>query len=302
MSGGLVSAVDWRETEGQWTCSIVFYDVGYEELPLIQGSKISFRVEEGRFCTGYYSNSMKNNSRIDSWKSLHPCPYNLEITRGTRCLSCRSNDVMTPCIRCDGSSCNANYDVQEKCRNSTAYVYLASFKERIKAGVSRDRRVLKRWIEQGTDAARIVLKGNGLKVRQYEKWIQTELGAANHIQANQKIVPTKQSNMDVSLELLEEYAARVYKLIPDAVKMNEVAVDLSPYYRIPEISVRPIALKVQPGLQVNGVILGTKGPILYIEMASQTYALDTHRLLSRRVVFDDARPSNVQSGLGRFLS
>ena len=105
-----------------------------------------------------------------------------------------------------------------------------------------------------------------------------------------------------TLELLEEYAARVYKLLPNAEKMNEVPVDLSRYYRLPEINGRPITLKIHPGLQVKGEILGVKGPILYIEMASQTYTLDTPRLLSRRIIFDDVKPRNIQSGLGRFLS
>ena len=110
MSGGLVSAVDWHETEGKWTCNIVYYDNGYVEHPLTSGSKISFRVEDGRYCTGYYSNRYNGK---DSWKSLQPCPYSLKITHGTRCLSCRRNDIMTPCIRCDGSTCLARYEVQK---------------------------------------------------------------------------------------------------------------------------------------------------------------------------------------------
>ena len=302
MNGGLVSAIDWRETEGKWTCSIVFYNEGYNKLVLTSGSNLSFRVETGRYCTGYYELSRGDEDNFDSWRSLHPCPYDLEITRGTRCLGCRTNDTMIQCIRCDGSTCNAIPDIREKCRKSTTYVYLAAFRNRIKAGVSRDRRILKRWIEQGADAARIVLKGNGLEARRYEKRIQTKLGASNHVLSSQKIVPAKRASIDVSLELLENYSDRVYRLIPDADKVNEEPVNLLPFYRLPEINGRPMPLKVQPGLQINGIILGVKGPILYVEMASQTYALDTHRLLARRIEFGDFRPSNIQSGLERFIS
>lgn len=301
MIEGLVSAIDWRETNGLWLCSIIYYDKIYEELVLTPGTILSFSVLGGRYCTGYYSLSGGNDVNLDSWKSLHPCPYNLEITRGISCMSCRNNDVMISCIRCDGSSCNTSFDVQEKCMNSTAYVYLAAFRNRIKAGVSRDRRIFKRWIEQGADAARIVLRGNGREVRQYEKKIQNELGAANHVRSNQKIIPSKRTSIDVSLELLDDYARRVFRLFPDSEKVHDEPVNLLPFYRLPDFKGRPKPMKIQTGLQVYGSILGVKGPILYFEIASHTYALDIHRLLARRIVFNYNKPLNVQSGLRRFF-
>jgi len=301
MSGGLVSAFDWRETNDLWVCSLIFYDKVYEELALTPGTILSFRVLGGRYCTGYYASSGRNGFNFDSVKSLHPCPYNLEITKGISCMGCRNNDVMISCIRCDGSYCNTSIDVQENCINSTAYVYLAAFRNRIKAGVSRDRRVLKRWIEQGADAARIVLRGNGREVRQYEKKIQIELGAANHVRSNQKIIPAKRTSIDVSLKLLDDYASRVFRLFPDSDKVHEEPVNLLPFYRLPDFKGRPMSMKIQTGSQVYGSILGVKGPILYFEIASQTYALDIHRLLTRKIILDDNKPLNVQSGLRRFF-
>lgn len=155
MAGKLVSAVMWREEGDRWSCSLLHLENGCSRIVLEPGFNLSFSVLEGRFCVGYteLSSKVEDGNSLDSWMELRPCPTGAEIGRGIRCVDCLSSDIMRPCLRCDGTNCLAHPDLGRVCKGSTAYVYLATFGGRIKAGVSQGRRVLKRWIEQGADAA-----------------------------------------------------------------------------------------------------------------------------------------------------
>ena len=305
MAGKLVSAVMWREEGDRWLCSLLHLENGCSRIVLEPGFNLSFRVLEGRFCVGYteLSSKVKDGDSLNSWKELRPCPTGAEIGRGIRCVDCLSSDIMRPCLRCDGTNCLAHPDLGRVCKESTAYVYLATFGgDRIKAGVSQGGRVLKRWIEQGADAACRVLVGNGREVREFEKRVQNELGALNHVRAGLKMNPVRrQTDVEAAIELLEDYKWRVYDLLPKENHFNEEPQLILPHYRLPEFDRRPLKLRVREGLQASGVVLGVKGPILFLEMGGLPYSLNLYKLLGRRIETEEVVPMKSQTGLDHFL-
>jgi len=77
MDGKLVSAVEWKENQGAWSCSLVCLDKVFNRIPLEPGSLLSFKVLKGRFCIGFAKLSSKTDERgsSDSWmKGAHPIP------------------------------------------------------------------------------------------------------------------------------------------------------------------------------------------------------------------------------------
>ena len=74
-----------------------------------------------------------------------------------------------------------------------------------------------------------------------------------------------------------------------------------PHYRLPEFDRRPLKLRVREGLQASGVVLGVKGPILFLEMGSLPYSLNLNKLLGRRIETEEVVPIKSQTGLDHFL-
>jgi hypothetical protein len=191
--------------------------------------------------------------------------------------------------------------VRDACERGEAFVYLAVFGDRIKAGVSQGRRVEKRWIEQGADAARRVLTGNGREVRVYEKRIQDQLGALKRVKADEKMGFTDQRGLEGGLKSLEEFTEKISQILPFAVRVDEATTLLSPIYGLPQTKVRPIEVKIRDNIAMAGKILGVKGPILYLENTGIIYSVNIYALTGRRISDDlkGSRPS--QSGLGVYV-
>ena len=303
MTGSLVTSVEWRNFEGLWSCGLLCLDDGYRRISLEAGAEFSFRVLEGRYCVGYMGLSSRGGGYIDSWREQRPCPNKRSLERGVRCGECSSADVMRACIRCNGTTCSAQPEVRGACEASTANVYLASFGDgRVKAGVSRGRRVTKRWVEQGVDVALRVLTGDGMEVRRFEGRIQRELGALNHVSSSQKIDPIRKSaDVEAAVTLLEAWKGRVHDLFPAENHVDEAPQVVLPLYGLPEIDKRPLRLRVKEGLEASGRILGVKGPVLFMEMNGLPHSLRLNRLLGRRIETQGITPTSSQAGLDRFF-
>lgn len=303
MAGMLVSSVEWRHFGDRWGCSLLCLDEGYSRISLDPGSQFAFRVLDGRFCVGYTGLSSKGGGRLDSWREQRLCPNGTGVERGIQCMDCSSADVMRACLRCDGTVCSAHPEVRRSCEASTANVYLASFGDgRVKAGVSRGRRVLKRWVEQGADVALRVLVGNGMEVRRFESRIQRELGALNHVRSSLKVDPVRrQADVDAALALLEAFRGRVHGLFPETNHYNEEPQVILPLYGLPDFDKRPLQLRVKAGLEASGVVLGAKGPVLFMEMNGLPYSLQLNRLRGRRIETHGITPNSSQAGLDRFF-
>ena len=306
MGSKLVSAVEWRENQGIWSCSLLCRDEEFNRILLEPGSCLSFRILKGRFCIGFYGLSAEKREKDvpDSWKGLNPCPDGAEIRRGIRCRRCAMLDVTRACLLCNGEKCFADPVTRRVCEESVAYVYLASFgARRIKAGVSHESRIPKRWIEQGADIAKRVLVGNGREVRRFEKRIQDELGALRQVKAEQKInVMEGTSDLAISIQLLNTLEDKVHEKFPKNHHFHEDSWVLSPYYRIPQLDRRPLELKIREGLKVSGQVLGVKGPILLLKVRGLPFALNLNRLIGRKIVTGEVSLTKAQTGLEKFLS
>jgi hypothetical protein len=191
--------------------------------------------------------------------------------------------------------------VREKCESSEAFVYLAVFGDRIKAGVSQGRRVEKRWIEQGADAARRILSGNGREVRVYEKKIQDDLGALKGLKADEKMAFTDPKDLERGLRSLDERVEAVRRLFPSAKHIDETTTLLAPIYGLPEDVTRPIEAKIRDNAAIVGKVLGAKGPVLYIENSGIIYTVNLHALKGRKITEDLSGSTPTQSGLGAFI-
>ena len=305
MAGKLVSAVEWGDNQGVWSCNLLCFDEGFSQIKLETGSNLSFKVLKGRFCVGFTKLSAKTGERgsSDTWKELIPCPYGAEIKRGIRCRRCAISDVTRACLLCNGKMCSADPAIRRVCENGVACVYLASFGAgRIKAGVSQGSRIPKRWIEQGADVAKRVLVGNGREVRRFERRIQGELGALRQVRTDLKInVIVSDSDLEKSIRLLNKLEGEVHEKFPEAHHFHEEPQILSPYYPIHQLDRRPLELKIREGLEVSGQVLGAKGPILLLKAIDLPLAINLNRLTGRKIDVEDVSLTKAQAGLDRFL-
>ena len=204
---------------------------------------------------------------------------------------------------CSGEKCSADPATKRACEDAVAYVYLASFGERrIKAGVSHESRVPRRWIEQGADVVKRVLVGSGREVRSFEKRIQDELGALRRVKTKEKVnFMGGSSDLASSFQLLEELESRVHKRFPMRHHFHEEPWILSPYYRLRQLDRRPLELKVGEGVEVSGQVLGVKGPVLLLKAGDVPFALDLNRLVGRKIETDEVVQMKTQAGLESFL-
>lgn len=303
MGERLISAVDWQEKQRIWSCSLLCYDEGYSRIVLELGANLSFRILKGRFCIGFYGLVEALEGAPDSWKGLNPCPDGAQVEKGKQCRKCAKLDVARSCLLCNGEKCSADLATRRACEDVLAYVYLASFGERrIKAGVSHESRVPKRWIEQGADVAKRVLVGNGREVRSFEKRIQDELGALRQVKTKEKVnFVSGVSDLALSIQLLEELESRVHKRFPRRHHFHEDPWVLSPYYCLPQLDRRPLALKVEERVEISGQVLGVKGSVLLLKVGDLPFALDLNRLVGRKVDTEEAVQTKTQAGLESFL-
>jgi len=299
MSAGLVYATRWESVDDVWRCKLLL-DEGPSEVVFGAGETLSIKVEGGRFCTGY-SRITRDYTGPDSWKERVPCPTSSKIESGSQCKACRANDAATPCARCTGGSCTAHPNVRNACERSEAYVYLAVFGDRVKAGVSQGRRVEKRWVEQGADAARRVLRGNGREVRVFEKRIQDELGALRQLKAEEKMRFAAAKELEKGLKNLEEYEEAIDHLFLSANRVREETRLFAPLYGLLAMRTRPIEFKIHDHVEISGKILGVKGPVLFVERAGATYSINLHNLVGRKISENTSGSALSQSGLGIYM-
>ncbi len=270
------------------------------EVVLERGKIISFRIGKGRFCVGH-SRVTRDYSTMDSWKKRVLCPTFSLANSGNQCRACAANDASGPCVRCTGESCSAHQSVREACERGEAFVYLAVFGDRVKAGVSQGKRVEKRWIEQGADAARRVLVGNGREMRVYEKKIQDELGALKRVKADEKTAFTDPRELEWGLKRLGELTDKIHQTLPSAARIDEATTLLSPVYGLPQTKVHPVDMKIKDNVAMAGKILAAKGPILYLENTGIIYSVNIHALIGRRISEDLKGSNPSQSSLGAYI-
>jgi len=299
MSPRVVSAFEWRDVDGHYTCNLLLHDHGYTSLHLTPGTELNFSIQPGRRCIGYHQ--LTGQTSPNEWKRLTPCPTSSRATEGPRCPSCAARDAAAPCLRCSGETCTAPNPIREACENQQAYVYLAAFGGVVKVGVTQGGRFVTRWVEQGADVALRVLTGNGSEVRRLERAIHTRLGISESVHAGAKVSALgKEDRTKLALRLLGETRDKIHAVASPDQRFHEDPWILLSHYNVPALKQRPIPLRVEDNVNVVGEVVGVKGPILLLRNGGLYFALSLNALLGRSIEFTVDK-FRSQTGLEAFF-
>ena len=149
---------------------IISSEMGINKMQLLD-KKLSFTIGK-RKCIGSFS------------KGNHvPCPNTLDA-HDVFCNDCAIADDYCMCMRCTGEKC-INEKQRNSCEKNSYFLYLAAFDNVLKVGISLDRRIMERLIEQGADmGAKIAKIQDGMIVRQVEQQVKNELGIVDRLRGH----------------------------------------------------------------------------------------------------------------------
>ena len=226
-------------------------------LPLRVGDITDLRLDESRYCIGYHIR--------DEYHEYLPCPDRQEIKKGFQCSACRSRDTLNPCISCNGTNCAGVKHPAANCTISTTSVYLVSFGNEKKVGVSIRDRLLKRWIEQGSDWGIEVGYGpNGSIARLAENEISRSMEVSKSMRLETKLntIGRDESEPPKLLELAHRCLDVAREKYPDFHEGNLSLVDLRKSYNM-KIDSAPFKFDTSGESHISGEFVGMKGPLLF---------------------------------------
>ncbi|MFX0055799.1 MAG: DUF2797 domain-containing protein [Candidatus Hermodarchaeota archaeon] len=234
------------------------------------------------------------------------CPENSLVRRGMRrCGPCSAMDEMDPCIRCDGSYCNASDEREERCFSAEYAVYLAVFNDgTLKIGVSSRSRVETRWVEQGADFGGVIgIIEGGLKARQIEQKLGSRSEVAKQVRAERKALHLLKP---ISLEMAQEIAQGFLDTVNEKEIESEITLrDLSKYYHIDSLNAEPQRWRSGrtpiEGLQLVGKVVGMKGSLLVTRFASAFTLANMSELIGYSIDDTSEVQMTAQTGLLDFL-
>lgn len=233
---------------------VVIREKEVAELELIDS--VSLELSFNRYCIGY--------TRIDK---DYPCPDEA-MSDSAQCGHCRKLELS--CASCKGDECRLG--LGKECMLGEHYVYLASFGEFVKAGVTKKERINERLIEQGADFGVVVAKAkDGFAARKLEAEIQKKFGFRNAMRTTEKfrlLFSEKEigrKSIEAGLEKLKGF---------DGLEMMEI-LDLSGHY--PTLTEKPTLDNL-----LIGKVLGAKGKMLFLER-NGTKAVDMGRMIGKYI-------------------
>jgi hypothetical protein len=290
MQSKLVSAVEWWKKDRKWVCSLICYDGEFSQMWLEAGSELSFKVNPGRHCVGYATTSSRNSTQkvaLEPWKAYEPCPVKAPITKGYKCSSCSREDMVNPCLICDGAECLAERGRQISCKDSTAYVYMASFGSTfVKVGVAHQSRIPHRWIEQGANLAKRIMMGNGMDVRRFEVAIHKSLNVLSGLRTSLKVDTMWKTQTKKEAFALANMEEQIRQRFPDLPAYHENLQDLSPIYALPSLDRQPLQLKIKKNQQITGTVMGAKGALLLLRVNGLPHLLNVKHLVGRKITLN----------------
>jgi hypothetical protein len=225
-----------------------------------------------KFCTGYF----KDGNYVS-------CPNKTELVDGHQCNECKINDDFFYCIKCDGTEC-INEKSREECKNKNYFVYLAAFGHVLKVGISFERRIFERLIEQGADfGAKICFVKDGKNVRVVEQQIKNRLNIVDRLGGEEKhstmfTDPNKAvMNIFNAINELKNIGLNHYLIKPEIY-------DLRGYYRLENVFFDPKNLKVKDGMEIGGRVVAAKGNLIIFVSNDNFYSVNAHRLYGREIL------------------
>lgn len=235
------------------------------ESRILQGV-IDVVVKPNKYCIGTYDGT-----------SFKICLR--KIDKYNQCYSCFKQSPKNLCAKCNGEKCLLD---QKICPSHK--IYLASFGNEIKIGVTSSKRFPLRVIEQGADfASAIAETEDGLTARKIEKAIKEKFGIKDKITTYQKY---ELINNDKAKELGKELIKTTYYNIIDQInaenKLDLDIIDLS--YNYMEVK-NSIYLLVEENTRIYGKIIGNKGHLIFIKNKEGLYTFNASSLISRILSF-----------------
>ncbi len=249
---------------------VVRTEEGLDRIRLL-GESVSIKAGK-KTCIGYYRDGKHSE-----------CPKKMPLESGWYCNECKLNDDFFLCIQCNGSEC-INVKQRQDCSEQIYYIYLAAFSNILKVGISMERRIIERLVEQGADlGALIALVKDGKEVRLIEQQICKELNIVDRIRGFQKhdlIFGNPNAaamNILSAIKKLKGNGFDKYMIKPEIH-------DFRPYYRLHNVFSQPQRIDVADDLSINGNIVAAKGNIIIFENHGTFYSLNSHELIGRELV------------------
>lgn len=246
---------------------LVINDGKFSQMPLLM-KNIDITLGK-RICTGHF----KDGKYV-------PCPENVETGYEHICNACRLNDDFYQCIQCDGATC-VNEKRRKECMANNYYIYLATFDDILKVGISFEHRVKERLVEQGADfGAKIGYVKDGQIVRVIEQQISKKLGIVDRVRGEQKHKnlfgdPNKSSKLILNA---------VQKLNGMEFLMRPEIYDMRSYYHLHNVLDMPKSIAVKDNLRITGKIVAAKGNILVLRNNDDFLSVNAHALIGREIL------------------
>lgn len=243
-----------------------------EEMKRLKLLGESVSMDVGRkTCIGHFS------------KGRHvKCPGNRAIDRDWNCNECKLNDDFFMCMRCDGSEC-INTPRRGDCKEEMYFVYLAAFDSILKVGISRERRLIERLIEQGADfGAKIAVVKDGKDVRVVEQEINKYLNIVDRVsgaEKQKKIFGSPNAavtNISRAIVKLQNNGIKKYMVPPEIYDLRE-------YYHLKNVPYQPRIQWVKDSTKIEGQIVAAKGGILILNSENGFFSVNTHDLIGREI-------------------
>lgn|GEM_PF-760830 len=245
---------------------------GFERMQLLDRD-ISFSVSD-RKCIGYFSAGRHVN-----------CPGNRTVERDWNCNECRLSDDFFLCIQCTGDEC-INRKQRPSCETTKYFVYLAAFDSVLKVGISNERRLMERLIEQGADfGAKIAEITDGKEVRLVEQEIKSSLDITDKVTGTikQDLIfgnpNTEVRNIMSAISALQNNGVSKHLIQPEIF-------DLRAFYGLQNVPAKPKKMRIRKGDRIDGRAVAAKGNIVIIENSSGFSSFNAHDLIGCEINYD----------------
>ncbi len=253
-----------------WSPHLVLKGEGQTEKMAIMGNDMDFTLGK-RLCAGFHKEGKH-----------FPC-RNRRETEDKICNECKLEDDYFFCIRCDGSQC-INPRKREECEENFYYLYLAAFDSLLKVGISYERRIMERLVEQGADfGAKIARVKDGKLVRAMEQQIRKEINITDRITGRQKHGAlfcnpnTAIGNIVKAVTALKSNGFAKRMISPEIY-------DLRGYYNLQNVLSVPEEMQTAEGTRIKGRAIATKGNLIVLQNSNRLFSLNAHDLIGREVI------------------
>ena len=265
-------------------------------LPLVPGKHINWSFRGPKRCIG----------SIDLSGNAMKCPEDSILLRqGSRCGPCSAVDFYDPCIRCDGRTCTASEARKIQCDMSEYAVYVVLFNDStLKVGVSTNRRVRLRWIEQGADFGGVIqVLAGGRKARRLEDRIGKKTDATKVVRGERKIKSLQEKlDLGIAQTIVDDFIIGIESI---DLGTHVIMEDLSKYYSLPPLEAKPRPWKKRSDpidkRPLVGDIIGMKGSLLVTGIGGSYTVVDLKQVIGYSLDSDVDITMVTQSGLMDFF-